>query len=123
MNALGESSWSSYSSMTTLIDTSRIPRVSSLSYHNKTHSISFQAAAYPLYLVAKLEVLFNSSSSSWQLIKTVPVKTAPYEIRLPKNLEFHNLRLVFQLKILLRILTVLHTVFDLSDYFPGLLLM
>ena len=92
LNALGESSWSEYSSMTTLIDTSRIPRVSSLSYHNTSHSVTFQAATYPLYLVAKLEVLLNSSSSSWQLIKTVPVKTAPYEIRLPKNLEFHNLR-------------------------------
>ena len=89
LNGLGESGWSEYTSLTTLIDTAQIPRVSSLHYDNSTNILSFHAPTYPLYLVAKIEVLVNSS---WTLVSTVPLKQKPYEFSLPRNILFSNLR-------------------------------
>ena len=89
MNGLGESGWSEYTSMTTLIDTAQIPRVSSLQYDNSTNIVSFHAPTYPLYLVAKMEVMINNS---WTLVKTIPLKQKPYEFSLPRNIQFSNLR-------------------------------
>ena len=100
MNRLGESSWSEYGSVTTLIDAARIPRVSGLLWDNETNILSFRVArVYPLYLLARVEASMervgttnNNNSSTWQLIKTVPLKKKPYEFLLPRNLNFNNLR-------------------------------
>ena len=74
------------------IDTARIPRVSRLHYDNASHVVSFTAPRYPLYLVARIEAA--TTNSSWQLVKSVPLKKKPYEFRLPKNIQFKNLRLI-----------------------------
>ena len=93
MNRLGESGWSDYAAVTTMIDVKQIPRVSSLEYDNKTNILQFQAPRYSLYLVAKIEVLRTASnSSSWTLVKTVSLKKKPSEVALPRNLRFSNLR-------------------------------
>ena len=97
MNRLGESGWSEYGSVTTLIDAARIPRVSGLLWDNETNILSFRVArVYPLYLLARVEASLErvgtNNSSTWQLIKTVPLKKKPYEFLLPRNLNFNNLR-------------------------------
>ena len=74
------------------IDTARIPRVSRLHYDNASHVVSFTAPRYPLYLVARIEAA--ATNSSWQLVKSVPLKKKPYEFLLPKNIQFKNLRLI-----------------------------
>ena len=96
MNRLGESSWSEYGSVTTLIDAARIPRVSGLSWDNETSSLGFQVTrVYPLYLVARVEARMErlgTTNNTWQLIKTVPLKKKPFAFLLPRNLKFNNLR-------------------------------
>ena len=96
MNRLGESSWSEYGSVTTLIDAERIPRVSGLTWDNETSSLGFMVTrVYPLYLVARVEARMErlgTSNNTWQLIKTVPLKKKPYSFLLPRNLKFSNLR-------------------------------
>ena len=96
MNRLGESSWSEYGSVTTLIDAERIPRVSGLTWDNETSSLGFMVTrVYPLYLVARVEARMErlgSSNNTWQLIKTAPLKKKPYSFLLPRNLKFSNLR-------------------------------
>ena len=93
MNRLGESSWSEYGSVTTLIDAERIPRVSGLSWDNETSSLGFMVTrVYPLYLVARVEARMERDNNTWQLIKTVPLKKKPYSFLLPRNLKFSNLR-------------------------------
>ena len=96
MNRLGESSWSEYGSVTTLIDAERIPRVSGLSWDNETSSLDFMVTrVYPLYLVARVEARMErlgTNNNTWQLIKTVPLKKKPYSFLLPRNLKFSNLR-------------------------------
>ena len=96
MNQLGESGWSEYGSVTTLIDAERIPRVSGLTWDNVTTSLAFRVGrVYPLYLVAKVEARLErlgTTNNTWQLIKTVPLKKKPYAFLLPRNLRFNNLR-------------------------------
>ena len=96
MNRLGESSWSEYGSVTTLIDAERIPRVSGLTWDNETSSLGFMVTrVYPLYLVARVEARMErlgTSNNTWQLIKTAPLKKKPYSFLLPRNLKFSNLR-------------------------------
>ena len=99
MNRLGESSWSEYGSVTTLIDAERIPRVSGLTWDNETSSLGFRVArVYPLYLVARLEARMErlgTANNTWHLIKTVPLKKKPYAFLLPRNLKFNNLRYIY----------------------------
>ena len=90
VNSLGESTWSDYVSLTTLIDAAKIPSVNSLIYDNSTNTVSFKVSNYPLNLKARIEVMvFNNS---WQLIRTVSLKNKPYEFALPRELSFENFR-------------------------------
>ena len=66
--------------------------MSRLHYDNASHVVSFTAPRYPLYLVARIEAA--TTNSSWQLVKSVPLKKKPYEFLLPKNIQFKNLRLI-----------------------------
>ena len=94
MNRLGESGWSEYAAVTTMIDVKQIPRVSSLRYENITRTLEFEAPSYSLYLVAKIEALWQASNStSWNIVKTVSLKKKPNEIVLPRSSrKFNNIR-------------------------------
>jgi len=90
VNALGESNWSDFVSLTTLIDAAKIPSVTSLIYDNSTNAVSFKVSNYPLNLKARIEVMVLNNS--WQLIRSVSLKNMPYEFALPRELSFETIR-------------------------------
>ena len=89
-NRLGESSWSDYATITTLIDTDQIPRVRSLSYHNTSNTLTFTTQPYPLPLLAKIET--RPEAGSWRLVKTANLKKEPFVFLLPRDLSVSGLR-------------------------------
>ena len=54
VNSLGESPWSEYASVTTLIDSQQIPRVRALLYDNNTNTLTFTVSPYQLPLLARV---------------------------------------------------------------------
>ena len=90
VNSLGESPWSDYVTVTTLIDTEQIPPVSGLVYHNTTNTVTFRLRSYPLPLVARIQT--RAQGEAWQLVKTVPLKKEPFVFLLPRDLPVGGLR-------------------------------
>ena len=90
VNRLGESSWSDYATVTTLIDTDQIPRVTGLTYHNSTNTLTFSLQSYPLPLVARIET--RAKAEAWKLVKTAPLRKEPYVFLLPRDLNNANIR-------------------------------
>ena len=90
VNRLGESSWSDYATMTTLIDTEEIPGVVGLSHHNTTNTITFTTQPYPLPLLANIQT--RPKGGAWRLVKTAPLKKEPFVFLLPRDLSISGLR-------------------------------
>ena len=90
VNLLGESSWSDYASLTTLIDREEIPRVRGLTYHNKTNTLTWAVPAYPLPLLARVQT--RAPSQVWRLVNTPSQHREPHLAILPGDLHIQDIR-------------------------------
>ena len=89
---LGESSWSDYASLTTLIDREQIPRVRGLTYHNNTNTLTWAVPAYPLPLLARVQT--RAPSQVWRLVNTASQHQhkEPHLAILPGDLHIQDIR-------------------------------
>ena len=90
VNLLGESDWSEYASLTTLIDREQIPRVRGLSYENSTKTLTWSVPAYPLPLQAQVQT--RDPAQVWRLLRTVRRHKEPHLVLLPRHLNVQDIR-------------------------------
>ena len=90
VNLLGESDWSEYASLTTLIDREQIPRVRGLSYENSTKTLTWSVPAYPLPLQAQVQT--RDPAQVWRLLRTVRRHKEPHLVLLPSHLNVQDIR-------------------------------
>lgn len=90
VNLLGESDWSEYASLTTLIDREQIPTVRGLTYQNSSKTLSWSVPAYPLPLQAQVQS--RDLSQVWRPLKTVRRQKEPHLVILPGDLNIQDIR-------------------------------